>query len=182
MNLTLLKELEDVKHKQESLSARLAKKIETKIEHSIAEAFHDFERFFKDNGFEIQVDERMIAASYRNLSATLQYDIPEAPSAGCYFVFDLILQLQGITEYQLLLIPKSQEHVADNTAQDPNQPLRQNIEEVKASIEKTEDRIKNFSKEIWALELRLKKQKKKADRAVYDSVYEVLTALTAGSE
>lgn len=179
MNLALLKELEDLKKKQQSLSARLAKKIDTKVEHSIAEAFHDFDRFFKENGFEVQLGERVVSASYGNLKATLSYDVPEAPYAGSYFVFDLILQLQGTTEYQLLLISKQQNLVAISydAGKDPDQQIRQSIDEVTASMERTEERIKNFSKDVWAFELRSKKQKKKANRIIHDSVYELLTTI-----
>lgn len=177
MNLALLKELEDLKKKQGTLSARLAKKIETKIEHSITEAFHDFDRFFKENGFEVQSGERIVSASYGNLKATLTYDIPEAPYLNCYFAFDLILQFQENTEYQLLLISKHQNRTTESfdATEGPAQQIRQSIQEVTASIEKTEESIKNFSKEIWSFELRSKKQKKKANRNIYDSVYELLT-------
>ncbi len=183
VNLTLLKELEDVKKKQDVLTSRLAKKIEAKVERSIIEAFHDFERFFKDNGFEVQADERIITASYGNLKAILKYDVPATPHVGSYFVFDLIFEMQETTEYQLLLISKDKNTDSScNTAKDSDQPLRQHIEKVKENIGSTEDRIKNFTKEIWAFELRSKKQKKKDDRIIHDSVYELLTALTTEDE
>ncbi|HEY3426361.1 MAG TPA: hypothetical protein VGL27_16305 [Negativicutes bacterium] len=179
MNFKLLKELEDLKQTQENLSSQLETKIDARIKQSINDAFHDFDKFFNAKGFQVQIGKQNISASYEKLKVTLKHAIPKAPYTGCYLVFNLDSQLQENTNYDILLISKSKNRfsISYNTSEDPDEQLRQNIQQVKARMGELETRIQNFSDEAWCFRLRLKQSDTSRQIISYDSISDLLAIL-----
>lgn len=180
MNLALLKELEDLRQVQNRLASQLNEKFDSKVKEYTNLAFQDFEKFFVEQGFKVQKSNQSITANYGSLASTLKYDTPEAPYFGAYFVYDLMIEIQGKTEYNIALNPeKSGSGFSTySVPKDPDEQLKLEIQKNKESNQRAEARIANIHKEEWFFELRQQNSKEKyAQVTKFGSMYKLLESL-----
>lgn len=179
MNLELLKELEDLKQIQKSLYPKLQQQIDARIQQSITNSFNDFERFFKENDFQIHLREQSIFATYGSLKAALEYEISSDSDTDNYFAFNLIFELPNRQEFLLSLNPLVNTELLLSCPTNPVHAekiqIEDEIQQVKVQIEKLKLRIHSFSSESWVYKLRLKNQKiKQVEDSIFNSMYELL--------
>ncbi|TCL35661.1 hypothetical protein EV210_111127 [Anaerospora hongkongensis] len=172
MNLDLFKELEDEKQINKKLAVQLEKEINTKIGQLVQSSTNDFERFFKERDFKVQKEPRCVTAKYGSAKVSLQSQ-PEHGYMGYYFIFDLTL---GPDKYGVSLNPKIDNHVPSShiSSDTKGDKISNQIQLLKESNRRAEDRIKNFPSEEWYLELL--KQNKRLYK--FNTMYELLTFIT----
>jgi hypothetical protein len=153
MNLELLKKLEDIKKTRDDLSLKLGEQIKSKKNNYIQSIRNDFADFFKEKGFQINIENLSVSATYGSLVTYLSHETPETDYMGCYFVFKLNLKALSLTEYSIVLsrntpsISVSVSSVSGSKDAD----LQKEIEAVQHSIDEIQKRLDNISHEEWKL-------------------------------
>ena len=179
MDLTSMKQLEDLKMIRNSLGQELGQKLKVKKEQYIQTIRSDFADFFRKQGFKIENQTLSITATYNELTACLSHKDPETSYLGYYFILNLDFKTFNNKNYTILLgrsEPSISVSVSSSGPQDSN--IQKEIESIQRSIEETKNRLEKFPQEEWKLIIKIDDSSQRNPTVgTFDSMREFLKSL-----
>lgn len=155
MNLSKLKELEDLKAERASLSDKRRILIQNKVSNCIRNAKEDFVKFFSSRGFSVYTTGEHLVGKYKGLTVNLDFFKADDSSKIGYSVWDLKVndKKYQIVLYDLGKYPKSKTtYYSSPKTEDANIQLE--IDIIKQEIQEVKKDIEEIDQKPWGYGLR----------------------------
>ncbi|MED4885426.1 hypothetical protein [Bacillus smithii] len=155
MNLSKLKELEDLKAELGSLSNKRGTLIQDKVSECIANAREDFKKFFSSKGFSVYSTGEHLVAKYKSFTVNLDFPKPDEGFIGYYSVWDLkvndekyLVVLNDLGKYPRF---KATTYPTPKTE---DEKIQVEINQIKQRIKDIEKDIEEIGQKPWGYGLR----------------------------
>ncbi len=181
MNLSQMKEIEDLKAQLSASRDEYSKIYQPKKQKAYNEVVNGFKTYFKNQGFEIQETSSFVYAIYRDIKFSLSLPGTDTSFVGAASVFNLSEEHNKIDKHSIMIIQKGHRtgiHITSSISpKTEDEKYKQEVESLKNSIEDSKKNIEAMKDDVLVFGLRIDNNRSGREYEQFNSMNDLIEHL-----